>query len=302
MTLNCSGDINFLRILPLSFKLRSLGINFPAFSGSIWHGGLGMQLERHAPEAFRKLFQCSPESRLYALLPPVEKIIPSGSLFVLRVTLFGSGTESALSVAHAIAELGRVGLRPGGHYEVLGMQSFSPEGVNDLITEKQGIVALPQASSMADFISITPSPEKSCRIQFKTPLRIKEGNDFVRSAPSYAQLIKRIFGRVDQLAHAAGEITPLEKKLRGNVLEEAEKISIRTADLREESLIRRSGRSNEQMQFSGITGSVNYAGPLQHSIPWLQLASLIQLGGKTAFGFGGVQIAISENLLDGEAL
>lgn len=29
-----------LRILPLRFVLRSSGMNFPEFSGSVWHGGL----------------------------------------------------------------------------------------------------------------------------------------------------------------------------------------------------------------------------------------------------------------------
>jgi len=41
-----------------------------------------------------------------------------------------------------------------------------------------------------------------------------------------------------------------------------------------------------------LTGQVDYQGDMRRSLPWLRLAELIQVGGKTAFGFGGIEIEI----------
>jgi len=279
-----------LRILPLRFKLRSAGMAFPEFSGTSWHSGLGMVLAQHSPEAFRRLYQTNPESRLYALLPPMNSDIAAGEQFELGITLFGYGVDNALAVTQAIVELGRIGLRPGGHYEMIEARVIGPECEDVFLSEQDGFIAVPHTFTANDYLASTPELVEHCRVHFVTPLRIKDGGDHLRCAPNYPQLLRRIFGRIDQLAHVAEELTPLAKNLRDSLYEEAERIEIKKSAIISHGVERRSARSGQQMQFSGIVGTIDYGGALQASIPWLHLARLAQLGGKTAFGFGGLEI------------
>lgn len=284
------GQLKPLRILPLRFTLRSEGLNFPEFSGSVWRGGLGMVLAKHSPLAFEQLYRTSTESRLYALLPPMHKHIAAGEHFELRLTLFGQGTEYALAITQAIVQLGKEGLRPGGHYELLEAAVIEPQNETTYLSGKQGFLAIPRIHTLSEYHLPDFQPITSCRVHFTTPLHIKEGNDLLRAAPSYAQLLRRTFSRIDQLAHAAGEMTPIAKNFRAELYQQAEQVETKLSKIAPHSLRRRSARSGQQMQFGGIIGSVDYAGEIKTTLPWLKLASITQLGGKTAFGFGGMEI------------
>ena len=277
-----------MRILPLHFLLCSEGLNFPEFSGSAWHGGLGKVLARNSPLAFRQLFQTGPESRLYSLLPPMRQQFMKGELFELRLTLFGHGVDHALAVTQAIADLGRTGLRPGGNYLLHEASTLGPEGKITFLSNDGGFIALPKIFHAEDYLSAFAHSVESCRINFVTPLRIKEGNELLNSAPAYAQLLRRIFSRIDQLAHVAEETPPLAKKMRGELFDEAEGVEIKASAIAVHGIERRSARSEQQMRFGGIVGAVDYIGAMHSTLPWLRLASLAQLGGKTAFGFGGI--------------
>ncbi len=287
------SEIRPLRILPLRFILRSEGMNFPEFSGGAWHGGLGMILAQHSPEAFRRLYQTNPESRLYALLPPTVNHVPANQQFELRITLFGHGVELALAVTQAIAELGRVGIRPGGRYELIKASMIGPESEADFLSAQDGFIAVPQIFAAGEYLIAAPNNPEGCRIQFVTPLRIKEGNDLLRTAPSYTQLLRRIFSRIDQLAYVADEAPPLAKTLRNELYDEAQRVEIKASAIVERGFERRSARSGQQMQFVGFTGSVDYVGAMQATLPWFTLACFAQVGGKTAFGFGGLEIKVT---------
>ena len=293
MQTELTAESRLLRILPLRFKLRSKGMGFPEFSGSAWHGGLGMMLAKQSPHAFQRLYQTAPESRLYALLPPMQKQFAASELFELRITLFGHGTDHALAVTQAIAELGKTGIRPGGHYELIEASVIEPKRETRFISAQDGFLSVPCARAVDEYLIPEPYPIEQCHIQFTTPLRIKEGNNLLRKVPDLAQFLRRIFSRLDQLAHVAEEIPPLAKTLRIALYAQAENIEIKSSNVTPYGLERRSARSGQQMQFSGIVGAVSYVGEMQHLIPWLRLAGIAQLGGKTAFGFGGLEIKVT---------
>lgn len=254
-----------------------------------------MVLAKQSPHAFQHLYQTAPESRLYALLPPMSKHIAAGEDFELRVTLFGHGTEYALAITQAIVQLGKEGLRPGGHYELIEAAVIEPQTETTYLSGQYGFLAIPHISTANEYLSPEPHPVDSCRIHFSTPLRIKEGNDLLRKAPTYTQLLRRSFSRLDQLTHVAAEITPLAKNLRSELYEQAEQVEIKSSTITAYGLERRSVRSGHQMQFSGIVGTVDFFGEMQSTLHWLRLASMTQMGGKTAFGFGGMEIEIGKS-------
>lgn len=284
------SDLTPLRMLPLCFVLRSSGLNFPEFSGGAWHGGLGMVLAKQSPEAFRRLYQTEPESRLYALRPPIQNRFSVGEQLELRITLFGHGVDHALAVTQAIADLGRTGLRPGGHFELIEARIIAPATEIVHLSEKNGFLAVPRPYAAPEYLAVQPGRIDGCRIHFMTPLRIKEGNNLLRTVPTCAQLLRRIFSRLDQLAHVASEAVPLAKGSRDEIYAEAGRVEIKAYTLTSGDLERRSARSGQQMQFDGLVGTVDYAGEMRLVMPWLRLARLTQVGGKTAFGFGGLEI------------
>ncbi len=282
-----------LRILPLCFVLRSHGIKFPDFSGSVWHGGLGMVLAQQSSTAFRCLYQTNSESRLYALLPPMQSVFQNGEEFELRLTLFGEGIEHALAVTQAIVELGRIGMRPGGHYEMIEAKVVTPENATCYMSAQQGFITLPQSFFVPDYLVNETQVTNACQVRLITPLRIKDGNDLLRNTPSYSQILRRIFSRIDQLAHVAEETAPLDKSLREELFDEAERVVIKASDIYSYGVERRSARSSQQMQINGLVGTIDYVGAMQRTLPWLRLAGITQLGGKTAFGFGGLQVKVT---------
>jgi CRISPR/Cas system endoribonuclease Cas6 (RAMP superfamily) len=186
--------------------------------------------------------------------------------------------------------LGHQGLRPGGRYELLRAEVITPTGPVLLADASHGLLRQPKPSAAHDYLDATSRPVTRCTLRFATPLRIKEGNHFVTNTPSYAQLLHRTLGRVEQLAYAAGESSPLTREARTSLLAEAQRVEVSKTCLSNIQIQRRSARTLQQMQFSGLTGTVEYRGTMALTLPWLKLATLTQVGGKTAFGFGVIDI------------
>lgn len=278
-----------LLITPLCFKLRSSGIHFPAFSGSIWHGGLGGVLSQSAPIAFQSLYQTPLNARLYALHPAFATQLAAGETFELRVTLFGAGVKHALAVTQAIIELGHEGLRPGGKYTLETASVLTPTGATVFLSRQAGFVDFPLSFEVTKYLTGTsPEPVMQCQVCFTTPLRIKEDNQLLRNAPSCIQLLRRIGGRLDMLA--GGDAHLLSKEERDALYAAAAQVKTQAATIKLETLERRSARSGQQMKLEGFVGMVEYAGEMRRVLPWLKLAQLTQVGGKTAFGFGGLAV------------
>jgi len=279
-----------IHMLPLRFTLQSLGLRFPSFPGSIWHGGLGMVLAAAAPSAFATLYRNDSTSPLYALAPPPQEQIPPKTSFTVGITLFGPACEHALAVTEAISRLGCVGLRPGGPFVLTAAEMVTPQGPVLLADHQRGLVARPESYPLTDYVAPTPQPAKRALLSFTTPLRIKEGNALVTKTPTFAQFIHRVLSRVEQLAYAAGAALPLTKEMRESILAEARGVETGEAHLSSTGIQRRSARTLQQMHFSGLTGTVEYRGTMALTLPWLKLATLTQVGGKSAFGFGVIDI------------
>ena len=218
-------------IAPLRLTLRSAGMAFAGFSGSLWHGGLGMMLERRFLPVFDLLYGGDTETRLYALLPPSESNLPEGSSFDLRLTLFGPATRHILACTQAIAELGDAGVGSAGGFRLETAAVMSPDGDRPYFTAAEGLLVPPADHDLRDYLAAPPAARR-VRLRLTTPLRLKEGNDLLRTAPRYEQVIHRLFGRLDQIAHALGVTPPLVKAGRSPLLEEGRAVRLVRDQLR----------------------------------------------------------------------
>ncbi len=57
-----------------------------------------------------------------------------------------------------------------------------------------------------------------------------------------------------------------------------------------QTLSRRSARSDQQMTVGGLLGRWRYRGPMALTRGWLSAGQILQIGGKTAFGFGAYDV------------
>jgi len=276
-------------IAALRFRLRSEGLVFRGFSGSNWHGGLGMMLQRLAPSAFRALYSAPDSARLYALRPPLAEAFPVGDELELQLSLFGAASAHVLACTQAINLLGEAGIDPAGHYRLQQASVLRPDGDAVFFTAADGLLTPPSSSDLGDWLTPVHAP-REVRVRLLTPLRIKEGGDLVRDTPTYAQLLHRLLGRLDQLAHVMAVDTPLAKSERGPLFEEAQQVQLLDADLHWQRLDRRSARTRQQMGFGGLLGQLRFSGDMALTLPWLLAGQHVQIGGKTAFGFGAYAV------------
>ena len=61
-------------------------------------------------------------------------------------------------------------------------------------------------------------------------------------------------------------------------------------ELRVERMERYSNRINGKMDFSGLTGEVEYEGDLSPFVPWLYAAQKLHVGRNTTFGMGKLEV------------
>lgn len=282
-----------ITLVPLRLQLVSDGLRFPAFSGSVWHGGFGQALARRFPEAFHLLYGGQAETRLHSLRPEPGETYPSGSRLTLELSLFGHAGEHVCACTQAIAQLGESGIDPAGHYRLTHAAVRTPLGDIEYFTAADGFTRPPPTTDFRDWLPARPAPA-AIELTLLTPLRIKEGGEIVRQAPSYAQLLHRLIGRLEQLAHVTGGRAPFTADERAQLLAAAQDVRLTDAALRWSEIARRSARTHSQMHFGGLLGRLGFAGELDSTLPWLLAGQHVQIGGKSAFGFGAYRIVGSD--------
>jgi len=291
-----------MQVLVLRLTLVSGGMGLPAFAGSVWHGGLGAVLHEESPQAFATLYQVGEEARLYSLVPPAGGAWPARQRRQLQVSLFGPATAHGLAVMQALVRLGAVGLRPGGRFEVEIIESvpLGGQGTPQLLyTARGGLLAVPapaelEAAWAHALAQQSRSLPASLEMHLLSPLRIKEHNQDLRVAPTCGQLLRRVLSRAEQLAHASGVELPWLRKGRADWLAQASTVALAQSNVAWQPLERRSARSGQNMAFGGLQGSLTYAVVPPAVGAWLLMAQGLQVGGKTAFGFGGVAVAAAQ--------
>ncbi len=289
-----------MRVLVLRFELVSKGMQLPALAGSVWHGGLGAVLHENSPLAFDRLYQTDDEARLYSLVAPPGGAWPAREARWLQVSLFGPACQFGLALMQAVVRLGVVGLRPGGSFVVARIESVALDDSGGgvlLYTAEAGLVCPPvavdlQAAWAGAVDRLARLNGFSLAVGLLSPLRIKEKNQELRVAPTGVQLLRRVLGRVDQLAHASGLELAWLRAGRADWLNLAAGVVLAEADMGWCGTERRSARSGQVMNFGGLMGCLVYAQVPPPVAAWLLLAQGVQVGGKTAFGFGGVAVDV----------
>lgn len=277
-----------LRLLPLRLMLKSDTLSLDFFSGPLWRSGLGLALKHHFPGVFDLLFATHARlGRLYALQPPFAPVHP-GECFELGLTLFGDAAQHAIACTQALAQLGEMGLgERRGKYALVNAR-VAGSNAAPFFDASAGLVSWPTAICPTRWLEQSVGSANLARVVLLTPLCIKDNNVPMLAPPEFTQFVRRLHGRLAQLCEAAGEASPLTRPFREAQLRLAADVRLQHSELKHEVVKRRSALSGQSMSFEGLTGSLTYRGDIAPFAGLLSLGKILQLGGKTAFGFGRI--------------
>jgi hypothetical protein len=253
---------------------------------NLWHGGLGRILKQDFPRVFDLLYAISSnQARGYALIPPTYQFP------CLRLTLMGEIAEYAVVLTQALIHLGTQGLSRGRYLFVVETAHAVATNEERFLYYRhgEGILGWPNAWSADELFTGEETGREDLsflRLEFYTPLLLKEDNRPIDRAPHFDLIVRRLLGRISQLAHAIGSGLPYAEEQAVQWQTLAATIELIGVDLTPERVQRRSGRTGQQMVFSGWVGTLDYAGLLSPFLGLLQLGGFLQLGGRTSFGFG----------------
>ena len=197
-------------IAPLRLTLRSAGLVFPGYSGREAFAGrcaqcVGARIVRAAVER--------PEGgREMPLQHHAEAAVPeaAGGRLTLDLKLFGDASQHLFACTQAIALLGEAGIDPAGRFQLERASVLLSGGEAPCFTADDGLLQPPPLTDFSDWLPPGQAP-RQIEVRLLTPLRIKGGGDLLRQAADYGQLLHRLFGRLDQLAHVMGSQPPLAK-------------------------------------------------------------------------------------------
>lgn len=173
-----------------------------------------------------------------------------------KLLLFGQAAQKSLFAERAIETmLEQIGLGAGrtrfeiARLEVGDVQSFEPKG------------------------EAGPG-----RLRFVTPLRIKQGNVFLREKPPLEAVLASIHNRYRELSGLEKtrlDFTPLYREAGVNV--------------RFMELERYSNRQQTAMNLGGVIGHVDYSHLDAGSVRLLRLGEVLGVGKSTVFGLGKIE-------------
>lgn len=284
-----------IRYLPLTIFLTALQrAELPPYLGSTLRGVIGQALLQTDKEACTFLYRNGEkaESRKviakpYMVLPPKicmpQAVIEQGEQLKFEFLLFGGGVKYLSSVIAALEQIDRFGLGARRY-------RFELKGIVHSQTQRM-VWCRGQYFKEAATAAVVPNYElqnvTGAVIILCTPLRIRHGGQLMQTLP-FQTLIRNITNRIAAIAERYGGW--IDKEEAGRVLSLAENIQTVNEAFKVTQLERYSNRINRKMDFSGLSGRIEYKGELSPFVPWLYAAQSLHIGRNTTFGMGKIQV------------
>lgn len=281
-------------ILRLRFSLRSKRLILPVFHGIFWHSVIGMGLHRSFPKTYHALWEKKGAS-LYTIQSPMvlKSFFDEGEILSFDLTLLGEGTHYALHCVEVIHEISLSGLGKvfpegtRGTATLISVESVMPSAIVPVLQEGVARINVPTPFPASDIFSVRKKLQIDRITLFcESPLHLKTNNRVCVGAPEFSLILKRILGRMNQLAP-----TPftLEKRI---LVDKSRKVDSGSHNISWCEIKRWSARQEKELLYGGIVGTLEYIGEITPFLPWLVLGQWLQIGNKTTFGFGTYQLAV----------
>ena len=286
-------EINYLslRVSLISQQQAEL----PPYLGSTLRGVIGQSLLQTDKDACAFLYRNGEDTvrtgqvvvKPYMIIPPdicmPKTVVEQGENIDFEVLLFGSAVEYVPSLILALENIHRFGM---------GARRY-PFRLSNIINSQTKRFIWRKGKRL---ISDIETAVLSCHelqnvtgviIKIRTPLRIRHGGRLVQKI-SFQTLIRNITNRIISITERYGGWT--DRNEAEKVLALAAEVRTVREELRVERMERYSNRINGKMDFSGMTGEVEYEGELSPFVPWLYAAQTLHVGRNTTFGMGRIEV------------
>lgn len=219
--------------------------------------------------------------------PPANRPLePESNTIQLGLLLYGDAIDYLPYFTYCFEQLGKVGLgrhRAGFVLEnvrdVFADQAIINAGSTSVITRR------PRTRAWDDYQNIAADTGLigRCRIEFVTPLRVKQ-EGHLQDQVSFDLLIRAIIRRWMLLCKYYGPGFDTSKV--ADLVNRAKTIPSGTLNLRWQEWERYSRRQDQRMAMGGMVGIMECEGELTPFWPWLLIGQDIHVGKNTSFGLG----------------
>jgi hypothetical protein len=317
-TASSVGPDRFPSIARFRFHLNALDpIRLPAYAGSAWRGLIGHGLRRTAcvarqptcagcllvqhcvystlfetpapADAAARGYTALPHPFLLAIDPTAPRDVSPGSTFSLTIHLIGPAIAQAPYLIHALGVAGQRGFgRSGGRFMLASVEREGRLGIDDwsmVYAADTGVYEPGERES-------TRPPPASAELQLRlvTPLRIKRDGHFVGARDLTAlDIVHALYRRLRSLAASYGGDP--ERFDPRSLPRDPGALQLHVNWLHWHEWTRYSSRQDTLMQFGGLIGEIQLAGPALPDLwPALWFGQWAHVGKGTAFGLGGYRI------------
>ncbi len=310
-------DLKWLHLESVHVLHGELMLDGPGTLGNILRSVVGLALHQDAPttaELFMGRASDSDAMRPWWMWPqePDGWCLAAGSMLRVRWSLSAVGLPHLAPLVQALEGIGRLGLGSNRvKADLTTVQLLSPYGPMPLASALEPNAmwgahllwrhacaeAVPLMTGAKEASS---GPENRVWIRAHTPLRLKRRGELLLEAPSLDQLIAACIGRLDALARLAPGFVARDDTVwleRQVWVQWAQRFAALQPDTDGVSLSRWSSRQRRSMVLTGLRGVWSYDASAVLALPWLRLAEHLQLGGKTSFGMGTLQIELPQSTL-----
>ena len=284
-----------IRYLPLTITLTALQrAELPPYLGSTLRGAIGQALLQTDKEACTFLYRNGEEAenrkvitKPYMIVPPKacipQTVIEQGVELKFEFRLFGRAVKYLLPVISALEQIDRFGLGARRY-------RFELKGIIHSQTQRM-VWYRGQYYKEAATAAVLPNYElqnvTGAVIVLCTPLRIRHGGRLMQTL-SFQTLIRNITNRITAITERYGGW--IDKEEADRVVSLAENIQTVNEAFKVTQMERYSNRINRKMDFSGLSGRIEYKGELSSFVPWLYAAQSLHIGRNTTFGMGKIQV------------
>lgn len=263
----------------------------PEHKASLFHGVFGRVLHRDFPYLYAEIYGDEQEDASltvhpYILLAPLDESRDweAGHDFSFELTLFGKAVRHAQACCDALRLVGRDGLGESrAKFTVHQVEHLTADGFTTVWRDGLDMAWI----APMDLCVAESAPAcTALTMDLQTPLRLKHDNRLVHQPPDFPMLITRLLARLNMLALGGRPLVEGATKTR--LLQLAEGVKLDRNEVQWVEWSRYSSSQKASMQFGGLVGELEYVGEMTPFLPWLRMAEVTHLGGKTTFGLGRI--------------
>lgn len=278
-----------------------------AIKGGLWRSVFGVSLHDVDRAAYDALMgpvtHGEDAARSWALRAPdmADEWIPAGAGLPMHITLLGAeAVASAGACVMAIHRMGERGFGSARAQAALVELGFATPGKAPVIQGQAPAwsTALPeQIGTLADAWraaagSVQEPASTGLQLRLISPLRVKQQGEMLRAVPTLPLLTQRLLGRLVQLLpQIEGGIFAVGE--RSELLDLATRCVLMAHDMGGLTWDRYSAKQKRVMPMEGLMGVIGFTSPAASLYPLWTLAQWTQLGAKTTFGFGVVEVDLA---------